>query len=123
VEPIGELEMLLTVILERSLQLFAIAIQLQTSEKLWTDLDEGTTKSTLEKLAHTGFATLELIFGGTVENSLTETHKALEKTLTIVFEILSELRERVPIPDGDVVVRNSLGELFMLDVKLFTQLL
>ena len=32
-------------------------------------------------------------------------------------------RKRVPILDGDIVVRDSLGELFMLDVKLFTQFL
>ena len=50
-EPIRELEMLLTVILERHLQIFAISIQLQAFEKLWTNLDEWTTKGTLEKWA------------------------------------------------------------------------
>ena len=97
-------------------------IQLQAFEKLWTNLDEWTTKGTLEKLAHIGFATLELILRGAVKHLLTETHQALEQTFTVVFQILAELRERVPILDGDVIMTNSFGELFMLDVKLFTQL-
>ena len=42
VEPIRELEMLFSVILERNLQLLAIPVQLQALEKLWTNLDEGT---------------------------------------------------------------------------------
>ena len=120
-EPIRELEMLLTVILERHLQLFAISIQLQAFEKLWTNLDEGTTKGNRKKLAHISFATLELVFSGAIEYLLTETRQTLEKTFTIIFQILMKLRERVPILDGDVVVTNSFGQLFMLDVKLFTQ--
>ena len=57
-----------------------------------------------------------------VKHPLTETRQALEKTFTVIFEILSELRECVPVLDGDVIMTNSFGELFMLDVKLFTQL-
>ena len=64
VEPIRELEMLFSVILERNLQLLAIPVQLQALEKLWTNLDEGTTKGTRKKLAHIGFTTLELVFSG-----------------------------------------------------------
>ena len=104
VEPIRELEMLFSVILERNLQLLAIPVQLQALEKLWTNLDEGTTKGTRKKLAHIGFATLELVFSGAIEYLLTETHQALKETFTVVFEILMKLRERVPVLDGDVVV-------------------
>ena len=121
VEPIRELEMLFAVILERNLQLLAIPVQLQALEKLWTNLDEGTTKGTRKKLAHVGFTTLELVFSGAIEHLLTETRQALEETFTVVFEILMKLRERVPILDGDVIMTNSFGELFMLDVKLFSQ--
>ena len=94
-EPIRELEMLLTVILERHLQLFAISIQLQAFEKLWTNLDEGTTKGNRKKLAHISFATLELVFSGAIEYLLTETRQTLEKTFTIIFQILMKLRERI----------------------------
>jgi hypothetical protein len=80
--------MLFAVILERNLQLLAIPVQLQALEKLWTNLDEGTTERTRKKLAHIGFATLELIFSGAVEYLLTETRQTLEKTFTIIFEIL-----------------------------------
>ena len=104
VEPIGELEMLLAVVFERDFHVLAIPVQLQDLEKLWTNLDEGTTEGTRKKLAHTGFATLELIFSGAVEYLLTETRQTLEKTFTIIFEILMKLRERVPVLDGDVVV-------------------
>ena len=86
-EPIGELEMLFPIVFERNLQLFAIPIQLQAFEKLWTNLDEWTTKGTLEKLAHIGFATLELIFRGAIKHLLTETHQTLEQTFTVVFKI------------------------------------
>ena len=103
-EPIGELEMLFAVVFERNLQLLAIPVQLQALEKLWTNLDEGTTKGTRKKLAHIGFTTLELVFSGAIEHLLTETHQALEETFTVVFEILMKLRERVPVLDGDVVV-------------------
>ena len=107
-EPIGELEMLFPIVFERYLQIFAIPIQLQAFEKLWTNLDEGTTKGTLEKLAHIGFATLELIFSGAIEHLIIETHQALvEETFTIIFQILMKLRERVPILDGDVVVKHN----------------
>ena len=121
VEPIRELEMLFAVVFERNLQRLAIPIHLQALEKLWTNLDEGTTERTRKKLAHISFATLELVFSGAIEYLLTETRQTLEKPLTIVFEILMKLRERVPILNGDIVVRDSLGQLFMLDVKLFTQ--
>ena len=121
-EPIRELEMLFAVILERHLQILAVPVQLQALEKLWTNLDEWTTKGTLENLAHIGFVTLELIFSGAVKHPQTGTRQTLEKTFTIIFKIRMKLRERVPILDGDVVVRNSFGQLFMLDVKLFTQL-
>jgi hypothetical protein len=47
--------MLFPIVLERHLQLFAIPIQLQAFEKLWTNLDELTTKGTRKKLAHIGF--------------------------------------------------------------------
>ena len=104
VEPIRELEMLFAVILERNLQLLAIPVQLQALEKLWTNLDEGTTKGTRKKLAHIGFTTLELVFSGAIEYLLTETRQALKETFTVVFEILMKLRERVPVLDGDVVV-------------------
>ena len=88
VEPIRELEMLFAVILERNLQRLAIPVQLQALEKLWTNLDEGTTKGTRKKLAHIGFTALELVFSGAIEYLLTETHQALEKPLTVVFKIL-----------------------------------
>ncbi len=104
VEPIRELEMLFAVVFERDLQVLAIPIQLQAFEKLWTNLDEGTTERTRKKLAHVGFTTLELVFSGAIEHLLTETHQALEETFTVVFEILMKLRERVPVLDGDVVV-------------------
>jgi len=119
VEPIRELEMLFAIVFERHFQLFVIPIQLQAFEKLWTNLDEGTTKGTRKKLPHTGFATLELVFSSAIEYILTETRQTLEKTFTVVFKILMKLRERVSILDGDVVVGNSFGQLFMLDVKLF----
>ena len=120
-EPIRELEMLLPIVLERNLQLLAIPVQLQALEKLWTNLDEGTTERTRKKLAHISFATLELVFSGAIEYLLTETRQTLEKPLTIVFKILMKFRKRVPILDGDIAVRDSLGQLFMLDVKFFTQ--
>jgi hypothetical protein len=79
------------IVLERHHQLLAIPIQLQAFEKLWTSLNEGTAKSTLEKLAHVSFTTVELIFSGAIEYLLNEIRQALEKTLTIVFKILAEL--------------------------------
>ena len=92
VEPIGELEMLLAVVFERNLQLLAIPVQFQALEKPWTNLDEGTTKGTRKKLAHIGFTTLELVFSGAIEHLLTETRETLEKSLTVVFQILMKLK-------------------------------
>ena len=104
--------MLFAVVFERDLQLLAIPVQLQALEKLWTNLVEGTTERTRKKLAHIGFAALELVFSGAIEYLLTETRQTLEKPFTIIFQILMKLRKRVPILDGDIIVRNSLGEFF-----------
>jgi len=111
-EPIGELKMLFPIVLERHLQRLAIPIQLQAFEKLWTNLYEGMTKGNRKRLAHVGFATLELILQGAIKHLHTETHQALEQTFTVDFKIRMKLRERVPILDGDVIITNSFGQLF-----------